>query len=76
MYASVCMLCMIWIILMGLLWSRVMIVARSVRMRVLYQPLVDLSIGYSGVGTSDVKASDVVPLIDDQAKGWRPWPDD
>ena len=53
-----------------------MIVARSVRMRVLHQPLADLSIGCFEVSTSDVIASDVVPLIDDQVKGWRPWPDD
>ena len=53
-----------------------MITARSVRMRVLHQPHADLSIGCFEVGTSDVIASDVVPLIDDQAKGWRPWPDD
>ena len=42
----------------------------------LYQPLTDLSIGYLKVGISDVRASDVVPSIDDQAKEWRPWPDD
>ena len=53
-----------------------MIAARSVRMRVLHQPLADLSIGCFEVGTSDVIVFDVVPLIDDQAKGWRPWPDD
>ena len=76
MNASVCMLCMICMILTGLLWSGVMIVAQSVRMRVLHQPLADLSIGYFEVGNSDVIASDVVPLIDDQAKGWRPWPND
>ena len=35
-----------------------------------------MSLGYFEVGTSDVKTSDVIPLIDDQAKGWRPWPDD
>ena len=52
-----------------------MITARSVRMMVLYV-LAYLSIGCFKVGTSDVRASDVVPLIDDQAKGWRPWPDD
>ena len=39
-----------------------MIVARSVRMRVLHQPLVDLNIGCFEVGTSDVSASDVVPF--------------
>ena len=48
-----------------------MIAAQSVRMRMLHQPIADLSIGCFEVGTSDV-----VPLIDDQAKGWRPWPDD
>ena len=53
-----------------------MIAAQSVRVRVLYQPLVDWSIGCFEVGTSDVRTSDVVPLIDDQAKGWRPWPND
>ena len=42
----------------------------------LYQPLADLSIGCLKVGISDVRASDVVPSIDDQAKEWRPWPDD
>ena len=76
MYASVYMLCMICMILTGLPWSRVMITARSVRMRVLHQPLADLSIGCFEVGTFDVIALDVVPLIDDQSKGWRPWPDD
>ena len=45
-------------------------------MRVLHQPLADLSIGCFEVGISNVRASDVVPLIDDQTKGWRPWPDD
>ena len=53
-----------------------MIAARSVRMIVLHQPLADLSIRCFEVGTSDVRTSDVVPLIDDQAKGWRPWIDD
>ena len=38
---------------------------------VLCQPLVDLSIGCFEVGTSDVRAFDVVPLIDDLAKGQR-----
>ena len=66
MYASVCMLYMICMILMGLLWSRVMIVDRSVRMRVLHQPLADLSIGCFEVSTSDVKASDTIPLTDNQ----------
>ena len=36
--------------------------ARSVRMRVLHQPLADLNIGYFEVGTSSVRASDVVPF--------------
>ena len=40
-------------------------------MRVLHQPLVDLNIGCFEVGTSNVSASDVVPSVDDQAKGWR-----
>ena len=75
MYASVCILYMICMILMGLLWSRAIITAWRARMRVLYQLLVDLSIGCFEVGTSDVRASNVVPLIDDQAKGWRPWPE-
>ena len=44
-----------------------MITARSVRIMVLYV-LAYLSIGCFKVGTSDVKASDIVPLIDDQAK--------
>ena len=72
MNASVCILCMICMILTGLLWSGVMIAARSVRMRVLHQPLADLNIGYFEVGTSSVRTLDVVPLLDDQAKGWRP----
>ena len=38
--------------------------------------LVYLSIKCFKIGTSDVRALDVVPLIDDQAKGWRPWLDD
>ena len=42
-----------------------MIVARSVRMRALHQPLADLSIGCLKVDISDVKASDVVRLVDD-----------
>ena len=60
MYASVCILCMICMILMGLLWSKVMIAARNVRMRVLHQPLADLSIGCFGVGTSDVRANQLM----------------
>ena len=50
--------------------------ARSVRMRVLHQPLADLSLGCLEVGISDIRASHVVPSVDDQAKGWRPWLDD
>ena len=53
---------------MGLLCSIVMIAAWSVRMRVLHQPLADLSIGCLEVGISNVRASDVVPSVDDQAK--------
>ena len=49
-----------------------MIAAQSVRMRVLYQLFADLSIGCFEVGTHSVRTSDVVPLIDDQAKGYRP----
>ena len=74
MNASVCMLCMICMILTGLLWSGVMIAALSVRVRVLHQPLADFNIEYFEVGTSSVRASDVVLLLDDQAKGWRSWP--
>ena len=76
MYVSVCMLGVIYIVLTCLLWSRVLLAAHSVRIRVLYQPLTDLGIGCFKDGISDVRISDVVPLIDDQAKGWRPWPDD
>ena len=68
MYASVCMLCMICMILIGLPWSRIMITARSVRMRVLHQPLADLNIGYFEVSTSSVRASDIVRLVDDHTK--------
>ena len=42
-----------------------MLAAWSVRVRVLHQPLADFSIGCLEVGTSDVRASDVVPLLDD-----------
>ena len=62
MNASVCMLCMICMILTGLLCSRVMIASWSVRMRVLHQPLADLSIGCLKVGISDVRASDIIRL--------------
>ena len=44
-------------------------------MMVLYV-LAYVSIGCFKVGTSDVRASDVVPLIDNQAKVWRSWLDD
>ena len=46
-----------------------MIIAWSVRMRVLYQPFVDLSIGCFEVGTSGARSYNVVPLIDDKTKG-------
>ena len=46
------------------------------KMRVLYQPLADLNIGCLEIGTSDARASDVVPSVYDQAKEWRSWPDD
>ena len=45
-------------------------------MRMLHQPLADLSIGCLKVGISDVRASDVVPSVYDQAKEWRPCLDD
>ena len=45
-----------------------MIAAWSVRMRVFHQPLTDLNIGCFEVGISDVRASDVVPSVYDQAK--------
>ena len=53
------MLYVIYMFLMGLLWSRVMLVAQSVRIRVLYQPLTDLNIGSFEVGTSNVRASNI-----------------
>ena len=40
-----------------------MITAWSIRMRVFYQPLADLSIGCFEVGTSNVRASDTIPYI-------------
>ena len=43
-----------------------MIAARGVRMRMLHQPLIDLSIGCFEVGTPDVRASDIVRLTDDR----------
>ena len=46
------------------------------KMKVLYQPLADLNIECFGVGISDVRASDVVSSVYDQAKEWRSWPDD
>ena len=39
------------------------------------QQLPNLSLEYFKVGTSGGRASDVVPLIDDQTRGWGPWPD-
>ena len=38
----------------------------------LYQQLPNLS---SKVGTSGARASNVVPLVDDQTRGWSSWPD-
>ena len=49
-----------------------MITDQSIRMRVLYQLLAYLSIGCFEVGTHGARTSDVVPLIDDEAKGWKP----
>ena len=43
-----------------------MLAAQGVRMRVLYQPLIDLSIGCFEVGISSARASDTILLIDDQ----------
>ena len=43
---------------------------------VFHQPFADLSIECLEVGISDVRASDIVRLVDNQAKGWRPWLDD
>ena len=42
---------------------------------VLYQQLPNLSLEYFKIGTSGARASDVVPLIDNQTRGWSPWPD-
>ena len=71
LYASVCMLCMICMILMGLPVER----SYDRSSRVFHQPFADLSIGCLEVGISDVRSSYVVLLVDDQAKEWRPWPD-
>ena len=38
----------------------------------LYQQLPNLS---SKVGTSGARTSNVVPLVDDQTRGWSSWPD-
>ena len=43
-----------------------MLAAQDIRMRVLYQPLADLSIGCFEVGVSGARAFDTLPLIDDQ----------
>ena len=43
-----------------------MLVAQGVRTRVLYQPLADLSLGCFEVDVSGARASDIIPLIDDQ----------
>ena len=72
MNASVCMLCMICMILTGLPVER----SYDCSSRVFHQPFADLSIGCLEVAISDVRASDIVRLVDNQAKGWRPWPDD
>ena len=39
----------------SLVWNRVTITARSIRIRVLYQPLADLNIGCLEVGISDAR---------------------
>ena len=72
MLTNICMICMI---LMGLLWSRVYARSSRCENEMLHQSLADLSIGCFEVGTLDVRAFDVVPLIYYQAKGWRPWPE-
>ena len=55
------MLCMICMILTGLPAER----SYDRSSRVFHQPFADLSIGCLEVSTSDVIASDVVPLLDD-----------
>ena len=42
---------------------------------VLHQQLPNLSLKYFKVGTPGTRASDVVPLLDNQTRGWSPWPD-
>ena len=42
---------------------------------VLHQQLPNLSLECFKIATSGTRASDVVPLIDDQTRGWSPWPD-
>ena len=66
------MLCMICMILTGLPVER----SYDRSSRVFHQPFTNLSIGCLEVGISDVRASDIVRLVDNQAKGWRPWLDD
>ena len=81
MYASVCMLCMICMILtlklmiltLGLLWNYVC--NSECENNVLHQQLPNLSFEYFKIGVSGARASDVVPLIDDQTIGWSPWSD-
>ena len=51
-----------------------MFAARSEN-NVLHQHLPNLSLEYFKIGASSARASDVVPLIDDQITGWSPWPD-
>ena len=43
-----------------------MLAAQSVRMKVFYQPLIDLSLGCFEVDTPGAKAYDTILLIDDQ----------
>ena len=53
-------------ILMGLLWSRIMLCSLECENEMLHQSFVDLSIRCFKFGVSNVKASDTIPLIDDQ----------
>ena len=59
------------ILTLGLLWS--ILCSSECENEMLHQPLTDLSIGCLEVGISDVRASNVVPSLDDQTKRWRPW---
>ena len=42
---------------------------------VLHQHLPNLSLEYFKVGTPGARASNVVPLVDHQTRGWSSWPD-